>query len=68
MPDRERSRGHSGHTGEIVGVVALMIHMAGLNPRGEILEKWHGSRKEIFLKIVNLDYLYTNGKIVLDNP
>ena len=45
MPDRERSRGHSGHTGEIVGVVALMIHKAGLNARGEILEKWHGSRK-----------------------
>jgi hypothetical protein len=45
-----------------------MIHMAGLNPRGEILEKWHGSRKEIFLKIVNLAYLFTNGKIVLDNP
>ena len=68
MPDRERSRGHSGHTGEIVGVVAFMIHKAGLNARGEILEKWHGSRKEIFLKIVNFDYLFANGKIVLDNP
>ena len=68
MPDRERSRGHSGHTCEIVGVVALMIHKAGLNARGEILEKWHGSRKEIFLKIVNLGYLFANGKIVLDNP
>jgi hypothetical protein len=45
-----------------------MIPMAGLNARGEILEKWHGSRKEIFLKIVNLGYLFANGKIVLDNP
>jgi len=45
-----------------------MIHKAGLNARGEILEKWHGSRKEIFLKIVNLAYLFANGKIVLDNP
>ena len=68
MPDRERSRGHSGHTGEIVGVVAFMIHKAGLNARGEILEEWHGSRKEIFLKNVNLGYLFANGKIVLDNP
>ena len=68
MPDRERSRGHSGHTGEIVSVVTLMIHKAGLNARGEILEKWHGSRREIFLKNVNLGYLFANGKIMLDNP
>ena len=35
---------------------------------GETLGKWRGSRKEIFFKIVNLDYLFVNGKIVLDNP
>ena len=68
MPDRERSRGHSDHTGEIVSAVALMTHKAGLNARGEILEKWHGSRKEIFLIIVSLGYRFAYGKIVLDNP
>ena len=58
VSDRERSRGHSGHTGEIVSAVALMIHKACLNARGKILEKWHGSRKEIFLKNVNLGYRF----------
>ena len=68
MPDRERSRGHSGHTGEIVDAVALMTHKAGLNAKGKTLEKWRGSRKEIFFNNPDLDYLFANGKIVLDNP
>src|SRR5256885_8788536 len=67
VPDGERSRGHSSHTGEIVGTAALMIHEHLSKCKSVKLERIVWSATGKIFKNHRLRLILAQRKIALDN-